>query len=305
MAQLPRDRASAAVLASFAGDSLALGAHWEYDAQRLAQTFGRVDTLLAPAPGSYHAGKEAGHFTHYGDQALMLLRFLAQAKGFTAQPFAEAWQEFMRGYAGYLDNASKTTMQMFEFGIDEDPAGANSHDLAGAARMAPLLVLPWDSVEDLAAAARAQARVTHSNPQILDSAEFLARAAWHAAMGEDPAAAMRRAAEAEYQSAPVGQWLALGLDSAAKDTVAAIGAFGQSCHVESAFPGVVHLIAKYPGDLEACLVECVMAGGDSAARAMAAGMVLGAALGPEAIPKRWLDAMQARREIETLIQSLA
>jgi hypothetical protein len=41
-------QATAMVLASFAADSLALGAHWIYDTAEIDRRFGRVDRLLKP-----------------------------------------------------------------------------------------------------------------------------------------------------------------------------------------------------------------------------------------------------------------
>ena len=105
----------------------------------------------------------------------------------------------------------------------------------------------------------------------------------HVLDGSDPLAAMRQAGTQDYGPTPVAQWVDAGLNSVDKKTVTAITRFGQSCHTPNALPGVVHLVAKYPDDLPTCLVECVMAGGDSAARAMAAGLILGAYLGKECI----------------------
>jgi ADP-ribosylglycohydrolase len=67
---------------------------------------------------------------------------------------------------------------------------------------------------------------------------------------------------------------------------------------------VVHLIAKYENNLEEALVQSVMAGGDSAARGMLVGMVLGAHLGPESIPRKWLLKLVRRRDIETLLDQI-
>ena len=41
-------QATAMVLASFAADSLALGAHWIYDTGEIDRRFGRVEGLLKP-----------------------------------------------------------------------------------------------------------------------------------------------------------------------------------------------------------------------------------------------------------------
>ena len=48
----------------------------------------------------------------------------------------------------------------------------------------------------------------------------------------------------------------------------------------------------------------MMAGGDSAARGMAVGMVLGAHLGVEAIPQEWIEGLKKREEIEELLYKI-
>ena len=67
---------------------------------------------------------------------------------------------------------------------------------------------------------------------------------------------------------------------------------------------MVHLIAKYENNLEEALVQSVMAGGDSAARGMLVGMVLGAHLGPGSIPQKWLSELARRKEIDALLDQI-
>ena len=67
---------------------------------------------------------------------------------------------------------------------------------------------------------------------------------------------------------------------------------------------MVHLIAKYEHDLKEALVQSVMAGGDSAARGMLVGMVLGAYLGPESLPKEWVSELVRREQIEALLDRI-
>jgi len=52
------------------------------------------------------------------------------------------------------------------------------------------------------------------------------------------------------------------------------------------------------------MVENIMAGGDSAARGMAAGMVIGAHSGLEGIPPHWLSEMNQYRKIMDLMEAL-
>jgi ADP-ribosylglycohydrolase len=294
----------ALVLASFLGDSLSLGAHWIYNTTEIAESIGRVDRLLPPPPGSFHAGKGAGEFTHYGDQTLLLLRVLATSKGFDLQAFSRAWQDFLASYQGYFDGATKNTLAGYQKGLGPEEAGSSSNDLAGAGRIAPLVSLLQDKEDELVAAVRAQTHMTHRDPVVVDSAEFFARATLMVLQGDAPVSALEKAAGRGYEHLPARDWLDKGLQSADQETVPAIAGFGKTCHVPHAFPGTVQIIARHEKDFKEGLIQNVMAGGDSAARGLLAGMVLGAHHGLEAIPSDWLDSLKARQEIETLLNEL-
>ncbi|MEN8689400.1 MAG: ADP-ribosylglycohydrolase family protein, partial [Desulfobacterales bacterium] len=108
-----KKKAEAMVLASFAADSLALGAHWIYDTAVIDNEFGRVDRLRKPAPDSFHDTKEAGEFTHYGDQTLVLLSSIADCGGFDLDHFARSWQNLFQDYTGYRDHATRETLKNF------------------------------------------------------------------------------------------------------------------------------------------------------------------------------------------------
>lgn len=293
--------AKAAVLASLIGDSLALGPHWIYDAGQLHKSFGRPTDPVAPPPGSYHDGKTAGDQTHYGDQVLVLLESVAALGRFDLTDWANRWRTLFSDYNGYVDKASSVTLTNFSAGKGPEAAGSSSEDLSGAARFAPLLPFLAAAPTGLIAAARAQTGLTHNNPLVLDGAEFLARAALAALGGVDPVGALEEAAGGDYQELPVRQWLDMGLASTKTETVRAVSELGQSCNIRSALPAVMHLIAKYPDDLETALIESTAAGGDSAGRNLAVGMILGAALGPEAIPRRWLDTVKCVGRVEELL----
>ena len=291
------DKAKAMVWASFVGDALALGPHWEYDPNALAARFGRVTGYVDPPSDGYHAGKRAGELTHYGDQTLVLLRSLAACGGFDLDDFATQWRTLFSGYTGYVDGATRMTLKIFEFGEGPRHSGSNSSDLAGACRIAPLVYALRGDLPVLIEAVRDQTRMTHNHARVIEAAEFFARTTCGVLNGQSPVAALEAAA-GNLAAAPIGQWLAAGLDSAGTDTVTAIGRFGRSCHIDEAMPGVIHLLARHGRDLPECLTENVMAGGDSAARGMLAGMILGAAHGMAAIPGDWLAGLAGRPVIE-------
>jgi len=292
-----RKNEKAMVLASFAADSLALGVHWIYDTNDLRARFNRVEELLHPHEDSHHTGKKQGDFTHYGDQTFVLLQSAAAKKSFDLEHFFKRWLRlFKENEKIYFDHATKDTLGNQDWGADR--CGSFSDDLAGASRIAPLVYYVKD-IEELSKAARAQTKMTH-NSVTTDAAEFFARIAHLVLKGIAPTAAMSKVSEENFKESKISDWVEQGMKTKDQDTVQTILGFGQNCHIESAFPSVVHIISKYEKDLKEGLIENVMAGGDSAGRGMIIGMVLGAHLGMKAIPKKWLE-FRKRKQIEKLL----
>ncbi|MFZ0132744.1 MAG: ADP-ribosylglycohydrolase family protein [Desulfobacterales bacterium] len=296
-----QQNAKAMVLASFAADSLALGAHWIYDTAVIDNDIGRVDNLRQPPPDSFHPAKEAGEFTHYGDQTLVLLSSIAEKRTFDLDRFARDWQALFDGYTGYRDHATKETLKNFAGGKTPASAGSASTDLGGAVRIAPLACLYRDNRDELRSAARAQTAMTHRDPIVIDSAELLADVLWLVLRGEKPTGALEAAAA---DRPTLKKAVENGLQSAGRPTRETIKKFGQMCETPAALPSVVHLVATHENDLKTALVENVMAGGDSAARGMAVGMILGAHLGRGAIPDPWLQGLKAGGRIAELLDKL-
>lgn len=296
-----KEQAKAMVLASFAADSLALGPHWIYDVEEISRKFGRVDGLIRPAGNSYHSTKGLGDFTHYGDQALVLLESVALGGRFDLDDFAFRWKQLFDGYSGYRDHATKATLKQFAEGKGPAESGSPSTDFAGAVRIAPLAYRYLEDQKSLVGAARAQTIMTHNNPAVIQDAEFLSRVLWKVLNGERPTVAMEGVRDECFPESPLAAAVTEGIKSAVKPTRAAILKFGQSCDTRGALPGTVHLVARYENDLKEALVENVMAGGDSAARGMAVGAILGAFLGRDAIPAGWLSGMKKTGTIEELL----
>ncbi len=293
------------VLSSFVGDSLGLGVHWIYDTARIEKGFGRVDTFLKPASDSYHPTKERGEFTHYGDQTFVLLESLAAKRGFQLEDFAARWRRLFEGYDGYYDQATKATLQNFSLDKRPQDAGSPSNELSGASRVAPIVFCYRDDLDTLVEAARDQTRMTHNDRHVIDGAEFFGRVSWLVLRGTSPIAALEEVSNERFDNSPLWRWVRDGIESKAAESVSTIARFGQSCHVDDAFAGVVHLIAKYEDNLEQALVQAVMAGGDSAGRAMIVGMVLGAHLGEQGLPEQWVSGLRKRREIMDLLDKIS
>ena len=295
------NNANAMVLASFAADALSLGVHWIYNTNVIDKKWGRVDRYIKPERPTYHPTKDLGELTHYGDQTLLLLKSIADSSGFDPDHFADLWQIFFKSYEGYFDGATKGTLENIAAGKNPANAGSDSDDLAGASRIAPLAFFYRNDLNKLTNAARAQTALTHNNRQVIESAEFFGRVVWQVLHGEAPIAGVKQALGEGFERDPYVKWVTDGLNTVESDTRQAMLDLGQMCEIEAAFPCVVHLIAKYEDNLAEGLIENAMAGGDSAARGLIVGMILGAHLGIEAIPQEWLSQLKSYQEIVDLM----
>jgi ADP-ribosylglycohydrolase len=294
-------------ITSLVADALSLGAHWIYSQREIAEKFGKITGYSDPAT-SYHPGKRNGDFTHYGDQTMVLLRSLASHGCFDLTSFAAEWRAFWEnpGNRSYHDGATKATLENLRNGLPPGRAASHSNDIAGAARIAPLFLLKWESNEDLIAAARAQTSFTHGDPSVEEAAEFFARVTLAVQEGVTIPDALRAAAPFTAWEAIPGDWFeaALASSASAASDSAATKAHGLTCHMPDAFPAVCHLLIRHPDDLVAALTTNVEVGGDSAARGMIIGMIHGAKPKATALPEEWLTGLRAHGEIEQLIETI-
>lgn len=291
--------------AAFAADALALGAHWIYDPKVLRKRFERLEQYVTPGSDSYHTGKSAGDLTHYGDQMLVLLESVAACHGrFDLQDFARRWQNLFRNYTGYVDKATKATLQRFAEGYGPEASGSSSTDLAGAGRIAPVIYALWNDPKGCVAAARAQTAMTHNNATVVEAAAYWTVVTQEVLLGKHPEDALESALQKLSLPEAFASWVRHGLESAAMETEAAVLDFGQSCAADGAFPSVVHCIARYANDLREGLIQNVMVGGDSAGRGLLVGMVLGAYHGFQAIPTEWIEKLLAGPKIRACVEQI-
>lgn len=295
------------VVTSLLADSLSLGGHWVYDQAVIAEQLGEQVGHYAPL-SRYNPGKVAGDQTHYGDQTLILLESIAAVGAFDSEDFARRWRAFWEDgeTVSYRDGATRATLANLREGTALAAAGSGSSDIAGAARMAPLFLLEWESVDTLAAAARAQTALTHANPEVVEAADFFARWTWRVRAGEPTAEALAAVAAEPHWSPLAQEWVAAARRTAREatltDTAAAVE-HGLSCAVDGAFPLVCHILLRYADDPKAGLAANQLAGGDTAARALLMGLIYGARPELSNFPEPWLADWRARERVEAALQS--
>ncbi|MBN2222221.1 MAG: ADP-ribosylglycohydrolase family protein [Vallitaleaceae bacterium] len=280
------------IYGAFIADALALGPHWIYDTTIIEQQFKPLRDFQKPYT-PYHPNKEAGDFTHYGDQAFLLLEHISSVQAFDVKRFKEEWLQLMNTGKLYLDHATKDSIQ--KFSEVDCLIGSDSLELGGLVRCAPLFAQTHTSLEDILC----QTHLTHNQPLLDEIAEFTFVLLNDLLKGVKPSESIHHLSQVSSQTLQALILKAKSLLDVAP--IEAIKEIGQSCSSEYSFPAALYLILKYEDHFEEALIQNAYAGGDSAARGMYVGMVLGAYHGFDALPIRWINGLRYKERIDTLI----
>ncbi|HEU0197848.1 MAG TPA: ADP-ribosylglycohydrolase family protein, partial [Nevskiaceae bacterium] len=81
--------------------------------------------------------------------------------------------------------------------------------------------------------------------------------------------------------------------------------YGMPCAVYHQFPAVYYLAARFANDFEAAVLNAINGGGQNQARAMLTGALVGAQVGIDGIPKRFLDGLDRASERMELARAIA
>lgn len=263
------------------GDSFALAPHWLYDTSVVARHFKDLDTLVKPTLAPYHKGKNKGDFTHYGDQAAHLAKFIQRRGCFDLETYKSSWLHFVKEHTMYMDHATKESIAILEDSVSL--TGSQSNDLGGIVSNCAFYVL---DVVDYSETVQ-RIRMTHDNDDVVDIWAFYSAVIEKVLKGAKPSDAIAQVVLTST-SQQIKQGYATASARKAEEAVPAISAIGQSCSSEFGLPSSLYLILKFEEDYRAAMKANILAGGDSAARGMVVGMVLGAYHGYEALPEDWL-----------------
>ena len=164
--------------------------------------------------------------------------------------------------------------------------GSSSDELGGMVRNVALYSLNQYGLEDFIR----QTRLTHSDATMIEVVEFFYLVMEQIFEGRNPSEAIELVNE-QMENHMIDEAIRLAESHSSEDGVTAISTIGQSCSSKYGLPASVFLINKYEEDFEAAMKSNILAGGDSASRGMVVGMVLGAYLGYEQLPKALLEGL--------------
>jgi len=238
----------------------------------------------------------------------------------------QRWMEALPKWRAWLCTQTKQTYQQVNQGMPLSDVGGMSN--AMALRSAAAYGYFADE-EDVAHAARAM-MFTHRETTALDGGEFFARVGFRVIhKGQSPREAIVDVAAQSSQFVQEKVKQALDKVAEATDPAQALSRegdytddkaltsmarlwdvgrsepikVGKASPTEGVLPGSIYFIVKY-GDLFEAAKANAMVGGDSASRAVAIGMVLGAHQGMEGIPQPLKDTFKDWARLDGLLDTL-
>lgn len=292
----------AMVYGAFYGDAYSLGAHWIYDTELIQNASLNLSSCNKPL-SDYHPTKKAGDFTHYGDQMLWLLEDLVKEDRFSLIDFGERWYTNMQNYDGYVDSASKHTMQKLSESKNFFACGSGSSDLSVVGRMFPIILKYHNSLEEIQEAIKLHTIVTHMNKDLLFAANFFTEVTIAVLNGASLSQTLEDCSK--HFGENIQTWVKEANDSSGLETVEAIKKLGQSCGVKGAFASTIYILLKYENNFRLALKENLLAGGDSSARAMIIGAILGIIHHKELLDDDFTKQINQMDKIESLVNKLS
>mmetsp|Transcript_123852 Transcript_123852/g.263920 ORF Transcript_123852/g.263920 Transcript_123852/m.263920 type:complete len:409 (-) Transcript_123852:71-1297(-) len=261
--------------------------------------------------GKPGGAKRAGENTDYGDYTLLVAEQLAASGAsparFDVKSFLPRWKEAMRGWRSWICTMTRTTLQQVQQGMPLEQLGGNSNAMSFRCAAG---VAYFKSEDDAAHCARAS-MFTHREKTALEGGEFFMRVAHRVAhQGIKPRDAIEAVA-AESKSQFIQSKVKQALDKVREATdpskplskeefaddlaltsMARLWDVGKSEPIkvgkasptEGTLPGSIYFIVKYQDSLVEAAQANAAVGGDSAARSVAVGAVLGAYLGIDSLP---------------------
>ena len=224
---------------------------------------------------------KAGTVTDDTTMSLALGEAILSRGGVEAKAAADAFNGWMR--AKPVDIGNTVRRNLITFRASGNPeAPASEHDAGNGAAMRTLpvaLACYGQTPEKIIAASRAQAHTTHHNALSDACCETLIFMVQDFLAGRDALEVQHQRAEALVRQHPVFAFDKKRRENPSGYVVETMQAVLQSLFSTDSF--------------EACLIDVVNRGGDADTTGAIAGMLAGARYGLEAIPKRWLKALNA------------
>lgn len=298
---MQKNKFRAMVYGAFYGDAYSLCGHWIYDTQQIHEANFTLHECNNPI-SSYHPTKNKGDFTHYGDQMFWLLQSLVKEDTFSLVDFGDTWHKNMKNYSGYIDGASKHTISKLDEERNYFACGSTSSDLSAVSRIFPIILKYKNSIDDMQEAIKLHTILTHMHIDLIKAGAFFSELALGLVNGLDLQQCIN--SSYKYFGDNILEWTEQAKSVLHLNTKEAIEKLGKSCSINGAFASTMYILLKYEGNFTQALKENMLAGGESAARGMIIGGILGIVHHKEILNISFLKQINKHQEIESLVNKL-
>jgi len=334
------DRIHGAFFGALIADALCLGSHYEYDAPKIHEAYnGSITRYMAPGEHmggathgvgwgqrNYHPGTVAGDQTDYGEYNVLVLEHVAATGDFQLDSFLPRWQaRLTSGWKQWVCTQTKQTYQQVQQGMSHDQLGGNSN--AMALRFASIFALKKSEEETVQLCLRTM--FTHRERTAKLGNEFVCRVVYRiifhsetlkaavdaVATQSDPwiQQKVKQAKDKVKEATDSAQPLSSErfVDDLALTSMARLWDVGKSEPIkvgkasptEGTLPGTLYFVLKYDNAMDAYIANS-MVGGDNASRAVAIGMILGAAYGVQGVPDQFRSGLNHWEHCESLLDQV-
>ncbi len=261
----------------------------------------------------YHYGLEPGDNTLNLLCTRVLLRTMTERGSYDSDEYLRAYIDFMTTPGSHNDTYAESYHRAFFANYvrgvrPQRCAGAEGHDTAsiGSLVSLPPVIAAAMHQEDPACLTNAvltHLRLTHRSKKLEPYALALGELLAELLRGAGRPLVRVACAAAESMGFPATRMVQrMGRDRQS-DLAVIGGQLSSACYIEHSFPAVLYLAAQYSDDFEAALVANTNVGGDNCHRGAVLGAILGAAVGYQAIPHRWIEGLRQRAELHAEVES--
>jgi len=143
MSENTKTRAKNLIWGALVADAAAMGLHWIYDQDHIQKIAPSNPEFRKPNVANYegvpaffaHGSRAAGEQSQYGEQALVMLRSLTATSGqFDIEHYSQSFRNhfgYGGNYVGYIDHATRETLNNFIRAEDEAKARAKTVPFTG------------------------------------------------------------------------------------------------------------------------------------------------------------------------------
>ncbi len=321
-----QSRKKGAILGMFIGDALAMPVHWYYDRQALYRDYGHITGYQAPRnphpdsilwrsvynvtkgaadilhdqrkywgqPGiHYHQFLQAGENTLNLKLCRLLIDTIVENGAYDSDAYLERYIDFMitqgRHRDTYVEEYHRHFFTNYANGKAPRSCGIVEKHISGIIGMIPLIVYYAENPDTARRMAFQHLRLTHLGDRMTAAGNLLVDILLPVLNGDsfkDTLVDKIKRQDNPLLGFSFFRWLE-------EPDEAVIGRrLSSACYVEDALPAIIYLALKYHHDAARGLIANTNLGGDNAGRGAVLGALLGAANGPQAFPKPWVDGLR-------------